>query len=402
MESRSIKKIVTAGLYLISALILLYVGLSTVDYLTHESGSIYWFHILRACCLSVSALILICSIYSTIRILKTRWLENLLVLMSSPLLLFIALEVFLTVYPLSSGGDDILTSTNWFSLYWEENSLGYRDEEPELIDRSEKQNVLVLGDSYVAGHGIRDAKDRFTDICSNRLKEYVDVFNLGICGVDTKDELQMLRSFPITPDLVVLVHFVNDIGDSPTKDQRLSGDIHARYPKRLCQNNFLIRKSILFNYLEFLFYQFNVSKFFKSVSSLSLGQLLATDLGRTVYLSSYTNDSLLEKHLVELEEIYDWCRKKDIKVQLVLFPNLMDNYYHEIDSLVNIPISSHAESQNVQVLNLTPLFEDLQENQRMVGPTDSHPSRIAHRIVADTLSTQILMILRDQHLRSDR
>lgn len=402
MESRSIKKIVTAGLYLISALILLYVGLSTVDYLTHESGCIYWFHILRACCLSVSALILICSIYSTIRILKTRWLENLLVLITSPLLLFIALEVFLTVYPLSSGGDDILTSTNWFSLYWEENSLGYRDEEPELNDRSEKQNVLVLGDSYVAGHGIRDPKDRFTDICSNRLKEYVDVFNLGICGVDTKDELQMLRSFPITPDLVVLVHFVNDIGDSPIKDQRLSGDIHTHYPKRLYQNNFLIRKSILFNYLEFLFYQYNVSKFFDSVSSLSLDQLLATDLGRTVYLSSYTNDSLLEKHLVELEEIYGWCRKKDIKVQLVLFPNLMDNYYHEIDSLVNIPISSHAESQNVQVLNLTPLFEDLQENQRMVGPTDSHPSRILHRIVADTLSTQILMILRDQHLRSDR
>jgi hypothetical protein len=99
---------------------------------------------------------------------------------------------------------------------------------------------------------------------------------------------------------------------------------------------------------------------------------------------------MFDQHLIELEKIYDWCDKRDVEILLVLFPNLLNNYYNEIDMLVNAPISAHAESFNVQTLNLTPLLENLTENQRTVGPTDSHPSVAVHKLVGDTLSSQIL------------
>ena len=53
----------------------------------------------------------------------------------------------------SDGFNLTLSSRNWFARYWQPiNSLGYRDVEPRAPRPGEKF-VLVVGDSFVAGHG---------------------------------------------------------------------------------------------------------------------------------------------------------------------------------------------------------------------------------------------------------
>ena len=63
-----------------------------------------------------------------------------------------------------------LSERLWFAKYWKANQLGYRD--LELADKNfeGKYKIVILGDSYVAGHGIKNPEDRFSNILSCRNK----------------------------------------------------------------------------------------------------------------------------------------------------------------------------------------------------------------------------------------
>src|SRR4029079_8000931 len=74
-----------------------------------------------------------------------------------------------------------LASNRWLHLYfWNHvNALGYRDvEHPPELFRS-RRSVLVLGDSFVAGYGIKDPRDRFSDILQQRLGDDWVVANVS-------------------------------------------------------------------------------------------------------------------------------------------------------------------------------------------------------------------------------
>src|SRR4051812_41968705 len=61
-----------------------------------------------------------------------------------------------------------LGSQGWFKKYWKPiNKDGYRDVEWDARDTAGKNIIFVVGDSFVAGQGIKKVRDRF----SNRLSE---------------------------------------------------------------------------------------------------------------------------------------------------------------------------------------------------------------------------------------
>lgn len=95
------------------------------------------------------------------------------------------------------------------------NAIGLRDRALADIPASALR-VLVLGDSVTLGWGVRqDAlfTRRLEERLSGELARPVRVFNSGVAGYNTGQELAFLRRYAgqLTPDIVVLVYVENDV-----------------------------------------------------------------------------------------------------------------------------------------------------------------------------------------------
>jgi hypothetical protein len=74
--------------------------------------------------------------------------------------------------PYSHGNGNTYGSRIWFDRYWQVNSLGFRDGEPPS-PAEQKPILAVLGDSFVAGHGVEDPADRFSDLLAAKMGDDV-------------------------------------------------------------------------------------------------------------------------------------------------------------------------------------------------------------------------------------
>jgi len=87
-------------------------------------------------------------------------------------------------------------------------------ESQAVSESSAKFRIAVLGDSFVWGHGVEESA-RFTEGLQERLGPDVEVLNFGVGGYGTDQErLQLERDvMPLSPDVVLVVFFVNDLAD---------------------------------------------------------------------------------------------------------------------------------------------------------------------------------------------
>ncbi|MFC2174198.1 SGNH/GDSL hydrolase family protein, partial [Acidobacteriota bacterium] len=105
-----------------------------------------------------------------------------------------------------------LAGKQWFRKHWHPlNARGFRDIEHSPATLQGKKIVLVIGDSFVTGYGIKDVSDRYSDILRARLGGQWAVINLAKNGWNTAEELEAFKAFPIKPDHVVLSYYLNDI-----------------------------------------------------------------------------------------------------------------------------------------------------------------------------------------------
>jgi lysophospholipase L1-like esterase len=96
------------------------------------------------------------------------------------------------------------------------NSRGFRGPEPRA-QRGAELRVVVLGDSITFGHKLAHEDTypaRLEPLLEARLAREVDVFNLGVGGYDTCQEVAFLESvgLALDPDVVVVGFCVNDLG----------------------------------------------------------------------------------------------------------------------------------------------------------------------------------------------
>jgi len=81
---------------------------------------------------------------------------------------------------------------------------------------AEKNNIVVLGDSFTSNIGIENISDVFTEVLEQRLQNF-NVVNLGVNGYGTTQEyLKLERSgSEYDPDIVILMFYVrNDFYDN--------------------------------------------------------------------------------------------------------------------------------------------------------------------------------------------
>ncbi len=93
------------------------------------------------------------------------------------------------------------------------NSFGLRDREIKVEKPAGVRRVLVLGDSFVFGVGLKN-EERFSDMLQHMLPEDVQVINCGVPGWGTDQEMLFYENSlrRLKPDLVVLTFLMqNDV-----------------------------------------------------------------------------------------------------------------------------------------------------------------------------------------------
>ncbi len=391
----NIKPRFTSILLVLGLFLLSYSSLAITPWLFSDETFHLYKYLFRALLISASALILIIFIQLTVRQVIPKKLKNIILLLGSILLAFYVLELIFMFIPISTGGADSLCSKNWFQYHWRENELGYRDGEVLVPPDNAKKNLLIIGDSYVAGHGIDNPSDRFSDILGDRLKETMNTFNLGVCGIDTQEEYERMLKYPIEPDILILVHTPNDIRSAVSNEmaQSLLGfkKISDVIPDSDINRSFIKERSFLVNFI-----WLNYSNYRQTLTSerlrdsfQSFEQFLKSDISKSHLVSYYNNESVLKIHLAHVNEFIQYTRNKDKTLIVLLFPWLNKNNFDISNEYMNAHLERYLNKNKTRVINLHSILEGIGEEDRIVGHYDNHPSELVHQLVADHLTQYI-------------
>ncbi len=212
--------------------------------------------------------------------------KNRLLLTISISCLLLLLEAFYGFMPRTHANELTKGSQLWYTYFWEENELGFRDE-PYALKDTTKKPLVFIGDSFTAGHGIKDPDDRFANTIGKKSDSY-EYYVLAKNGWGPEKELAALKAFPHSPKIVVLQYYGNDI-------KYLAMEMGKKAPKNVYKTpnylHFLLEGSYLFNYFYYAFPE--------------------NDGGanRHFLVEAYQDKKILQSHLEQLKKIPSAIRK---------------------------------------------------------------------------------------------
>uniref|UniRef100_I2PWD2 SGNH hydrolase-type esterase domain-containing protein n=1 Tax=Desulfovibrio sp. U5L TaxID=596152 RepID=I2PWD2_9BACT len=278
-----------------------------------------------------------------------------LVTVDAVLAILLVLELGMALFFAQSDGFNItMSSRNWFARHWHPvNSLGYRDVEPRPKAGGEKL-VLVVGDSFAAGHGIDRPEDRFGDVLGRDLGPGWRVAQASKIGWDTVDEDQALRAYPVTPDVVVLAYFVNDIYRAAEKSH-FPLPFTVRFPESAAVK-YLVDHFALANFAYWRLARIG------NVEDASRG---FWDRLR----AAYDDPVVWAAHAAELDAIVDWCRDRHIRLIALLIPSLADVAG---SAPMTARVAAYFKDRGVETVDLTPVLAGRKASELVVNSVDTH------------------------------
>ncbi|MBN1993794.1 MAG: hypothetical protein JW953_13930 [Anaerolineae bacterium] len=294
--------------------------------------------------------------------------QNVAVAIFSLLATLMLIELFFNLaFAQSDAFGHTLAGQNWFERYWRINSLGYRDKEwtPELVEGRIK--VMVLGDSLVAGHGINNPADRFSDVLGQMLGQDYAVMNVGRLGAETKEEFQMALDYPYSPDIIILSFYVNDIVDTYTSMEK-----GVSQPNFIPRSPPLVDESYAANFFYWRIYRLGPHEW----SNDYWGWLRGL----------YNDPGVWQTYRSLLLEISRFAQERDIQLIVVVFPNLLAI---EDSQPITAKIVGLYEGEEIPVVDVSNLVAGMEAKELIVNPVDWHPNEFTHRLVAEALYRQI-------------
>ena len=295
---------------------------------------------------------------------KAKGLVANIVTITVPLIVtLIFLEIIFMYVPQSHEGVLSKASQIWWEKYWNPvNDLGYHDKEVEK--QSGKTKVLVVGDSFAAGHGLEDVNDRFSNILEEKLgKDKFEVYNLGVSGADTRDEAKRLKEFPVKPDIIVLQYFPNDV-ERVGREKGLSLSGAEPYADLKGISATIVRHFYLPNFIYWQLPHTGFSTFEKFVQT------------------AYTDTTVLNAHLRDMSEIVAYKDSTKAKMYTVFIPFLF-----QLDKSAGYtkPVENYLQNNGVTVVTLNDGIAKIPEKERVVGKNDGHGSATLNHLIADRL-----------------
>ena len=260
------------------------------------------------------------------------------------------------------------TSERWVRRHWHVNAAGCRDDvEYSPAIAPGKRRVTFVGDSFTAGHGIKNVEDRFP----NRLRQKHPDWEIHVVanvGLDTGGELALMqkafaRGYQV--DEVVLVYCLNDVGDLLPPQADATGRVLAE----LDNSGWLLRNSYMLN----LWYHHCRAQ-------------------RDPYLGNYGSfvrdayiGEIWEKQSERLKAFRDLVQAHGGHLIVVTFPFLHalgPNYEYQF---IHDKLNRHWEELGIPHLDLLPVFRNLPPNCLTVNRYDAHPNEYANQLAAEAI-----------------
>lgn len=267
--------------------------------------------------------------------------------------------------------------TTFKTIEWaarERNSAGFHDVEWVREKPAGTWRLVVLGDSITMGQWVpRD--ELFVKRLERELRargKSVEVLNVALGGVDTQDELGLLRKVGLeyAPDAVLLVFFLNDathLDSNPLMVKKIHAEL-ARGPEGLAR----------------------ISRAWDMLDR-ARRERAVTDTTVADYLASFRGDAekreAWERCKRSLAELAALCRERGLPLGVAIFPMLMElesNADHPFASLYG-EVAAHCRSLGVPVVDLLPAFRGRSAPALWVAPDDAHPNSTANLLVVAPL-----------------
>jgi len=248
------------------------------------------------------------------------------------------------------------------------NSLGLRDYEYSIEKPKNKKRIVLLGDSFTLGWGVP-----FDNTCSKQLEKMLnqhqnkyEVINMGTGNYNTTMEVELfkLNGLQLSPEMVVLMYFVNDVEPIPRKK---SGFVYVVRRRSYCLS-FLVGRLIKLR-----------SRFVKAFEWSTYYE----------YLYSMENLENLKANRDSIRELIALCKKNEIELLIVNIPELRNLREYRFSQATE-HIKSLAEEARVPFLDMLVAFTDHEPESLWVKPEDPHANAKANSIIAEQLYKKVL------------
>ncbi len=264
------------------------------------------------------------------------------------------------------------TSDRWFERHYHRNADGFRDDVEYQLGAvpAGRRRVTFVGDSFTAGHGVRDVADRFANRVRAAQPDWeVHVFARN--GWDTgaqadflADRLPSYTRGQYETDLVVLVYCLNDIVDVLPEVGEIGRRLEAARDK-----GSLARSSYLFDTLRFLWIRHtndDIGDYFPRLSAAYEGEAWRAQ----------------QKRLGRIRGAVTSQRGRLAVATFPMMHRLGDDYpflaAHET-------LDAFWTGLDVPHLDLRESFAGRPASDLIVGTFDAHPNEEAHALAADAL-----------------
>ncbi len=266
------------------------------------------------------------------------------------------------------------SSALWGRRFVRLNSLGYRDREHSMQPPEGAKRILLIGDSFTFGAGIKDPEQRL----GNRLEEGLnrlpgemrfEVINAGKPDTDTLDHIETVRRMLVyQPDYVLLMYVFNDI-EHLTKPTRsvvtdMGNPLDRIHPLRLLVLNSHLGEQIFVRVRKGLYHY------------------LWNEDGPSRN-DPYQIESVVEAHLRVLDRFFRLCQEARAEARLIPFDitvKLSDSSRRRYERLL-----SAVTARGIPVWSLIDAFKGREYRLLTVNSFDGHPNALANHLAASVI-----------------
>jgi lysophospholipase L1-like esterase len=265
-------------------------------------------------------------------------------------------------------------SKRWFRRYIDaqRNDDGFRDRRTLAtpVPMGTKR-IVVFGDSFVAGHGLKRMDDRFTERLERAFNadgaERVQVLNLGDPGYEVSLIEALIRATLEhygAIDVVIYCYMMNDIEGYDPRTEQFLREVNSRQPTHP-----LITRTYFLNWAYFRWEQ------------------LRTDAAVNYFphlKDSYSTPAWLNV-AASLERMQQRCEAAGVEFRLVLFPFMQELGPEYAFRQAHAQLSDWANEHAVPLIDTEPVLAAHRHEGLTVNAFDNHPNARANALIAEAL-----------------
>jgi len=285
-------------------------------------------------------------------------IQNILIFIITIFLFFIICEICLRInIIISSGG----IPTN---IHYNLNSEGFRNREHNINKSNQTYRILIIGDSFTFGQGMRDIKQVYPSLLEKYLNENsqkykYEIINFGVPGYNSICKINLLKEkgLKYRPDIVIIQH-------------RLWYGNHELLKELGLYHPFAWEKNSVF-------FKWAVEK----ITSIFLWENITEKYNNYSFTLYNSNSEYVKNTTIQLKELKEISEEHNFSVLNVIFiwPSKYDYLTHADNEFTKFIINV-SKNNNFYLLDLYDSLKDYPPNKLKVHMYDLHYNNFAKEI----------------------